>query len=74
MTEQEMHELAVNLYILISTEPDQGVAHVRKVKEQLSAQGQWEQFAARIMQGMQGDDFNHRVRAEAEQRMSADKG
>jgi hypothetical protein len=71
MTEQEMFELAVNLYILIITEPDQGVAHVRKVKEELSAKGQWEQFAAQIMQGMQGDDFNHRVRTEAEQRMEA---
>ena len=71
MTKQEMFELAVNLYILIITEPDQGVAHVRKVKEELSAKGQWEQFASQIMQGMHGDDFNHRVRTEAEQRMAA---
>jgi hypothetical protein len=73
MTEQEMFELAVDLYIAVTSGQgifsDQAEAHVLKVKEELSAQGQWEQFAARVMQGMQGDDFNHRVRTEAAQRM-----
>jgi len=70
MTEQEMFELAVDLYIAVTSGQgifsDQAEAHVLKVKEELSAQGQWEQFRSRIMQG---DDFNHRVRTEAAQRM-----
>ena len=68
MTEQEMRELAIDLYISITKEPDQAVAHVKKVMRELSAKGQWEQFEARVKQG---DGFNHSVREEAELRMGA---
>lgn len=62
-----MFELAVNLYILIITEPDQRVAHVRRVKEELKAKEQWEQFVSLI----KDDEFRHSIRAEAKLRMEA---
>ena len=62
-----MREQAINLYILIITEPLQALAHVQKVKEELTARGQWEQFKSLI----KDDEFRRSIQAEAKLRMEA---
>ena len=64
MTEQEMFELAVDLYITVQTNQEQATVNIRKVKEELKSQGLWERFQNQVF----NDEFRAKIRAEAELR------